>query len=269
VVKRRRNIQDDLPSADRTQALVLDKSGFLPDSGRVRKRIEKIYDHSLRSYRKGWVDPQVIVAKTARRMGVIPGEDPETYTLILMVIGTMSAYLLAQLTRERDCLMRYFWQLREEGKLVPDVQPPVETWPYLQDPRNRRRNGRLRYRDLMTAVLQAKFPYQKDEQKPENPLFPTFHEVMTSMAVRDFRCLGANALLVSRAEQVHAYLRSEFDKSGIVVDFSMVKTGKGLVLSSDPSAYAIGWLAWYTTDTLQKKIAREMKPLAEAAVPCA
>jgi len=202
-------------------------------------------------------------------MGVIPSEDPETYTLILMVIGVMSAYLLTRLTRERDCLSQYFWQLREEGRWGPGLHPPVEPWPCIPDPRNRRSGDRLRRRDLMTAFVHSKFPHQKDEQKPENPLFPTFHEVMTSMAVRDFRCLSANSLLVSRAEQLYEYLRSEFDKSGVVVDFATVKTEKGLVMSSDPYAYAIGWLAWYTTDTLQKRIAEEMKPLAEAAVRCA
>ena len=268
MVKRRGNIRDGLPSSDRTQELVIDKSGFLPDSGRMRKRIEKIYDNSLRSYRKGWVDPQVIVVKTAKRMGVIPSENPETYTLILMVIGVMSAYLLARLTRERNRLLLYFWQLREEGRWVPGLQPPVEPWLCIPDLRNRRRSGRLRRRDLMTEFVHSKFPHQKDVQKPENPLFPTFHEVMTSMAVRDFRCLGTNALLVSRAEKVYEYLRSEFDKSGVVMDFFTVKTERALVLSSDPYAYAISWLCWYTTDALQKRIADEMKPLAEAAIGC-
>ena len=44
-------------------------------------------------------------------------------------------------------------------------------------------------------------PRKKEEREDENPLFPTFHEVISTIATRDFRWLGANVSLIFRVEQ--------------------------------------------------------------------
>ena len=68
----------------------------------MRKNLAAIYDNAIKSYRKGTVNPDEVVAKTTRRLGVTANKDPETFTLILIVIGAMSAFLLARFTREKN-----------------------------------------------------------------------------------------------------------------------------------------------------------------------
>ena len=62
------------------------------------------------------------------------------------------------------------------------------------------------------------------------------------------------------------FLRTEFDKSGSVVDFDAVKNEQNLVLRKDPLTYAICWYTWHTTAALQKQIGGEMKPVVNASM---
>lgn len=264
--KQRRNIRDDLPTSDRTREIILDRTLFLPDTKRVRKTLSALYDEAIRCFRKGTIDPNEIVADTSRRMEISPDEDPETYALMLMVIGAMSKFLLLRLTRERDRLFIYFYQLREDERRVPSLKPSYERRSRVTRPIRRQKNEREIRSDMMNFYLRAGFSSRKVEPKPESLVFPTFHEVMNTLSTGNFKCLGANTQLVLRAEQLYDFLRNEFDKSGTVTDFVTVKTERNLVMSRDPYEYALCWYTWHTTVHLQKQISGEMKPLMEATI---
>lgn len=264
--KQRRNILDDLPTSARTREIILDNTHFLPDSKRVRKTLNAIYDQATRSFRKGRVDPNEIVVDTSKRMEISASNDPETYALILMVIGTMSAFLLSRLTREKERLFIYFYQLQEDEQQVPSLKFTHERRSRINQPIRRQKFDRESRSEIMSFCRGENFLSRKEEQKPENPMFPTFHEVIVTVSTRNFKYLGANTHLIYRAEMMYDFMQSEFDNSGTVVDFAAVKTERNLILSRNPYEYAICWYVWHTTAALQKKISGEMKPVVEAIV---
>ena len=98
--RKRKNVQDDLPSSDRTREILLDKSGFLQDTKRLRTKLDEIHRAAIRSYRNGIVDPREIVPKTARRIGITPDKNPRKYAILLMTVGIMSANLLQRTVQQ-------------------------------------------------------------------------------------------------------------------------------------------------------------------------
>ena len=269
MIKQGKDIRNNLPSLAKTQEMIFDRTFFLSDSKRVKKTLAAIYDKAARGFRKGTVDPNEIIAYTSRKMGISASDDSETYTLMLMVIGAMSKFLLSQLTRERDRLFLYFHQLQDDERRLPGFKPFNRKWSRPAPPIRQQKHERDIRHDMMNFFRHADFPSRKEEPNPENPMFPTFHEVITTMSTRNFKYLGANSQLVFRAEQLHDYLRNEFEESGTVADFATVKNENNLVLSRDPYTYAIDWYTWHTTADLQKKIACEMKPVMEPIVKSA
>lgn len=264
--KQRRNILDDLPTSARTREIIFDNTHFLPDSKRVRKTLTAIYKQATRSFRKGKVDPNEIVADTSRKMEISASDDPETYALMLMVIGTMCTCLLLRLTREKERLFIYFYQLQEDEQRVSCIKPTHEKRLRINQPIRKQKFDREIRSEMMNFCRDENFLSRKEKQKPENPMFPTFHEVIVTVSARNFKYMSANYRLIYRAEMMYDFMQSEFDNSGTVVDFAAVKNERNLVLSRNPYDYAICWYVWQTTTALQKKISGEMKPVVEAIV---
>jgi hypothetical protein len=260
---RNKCIHKTLPSFERTYEIFMNKSCVLPDSRKLKKRARVIYETAEQTIRKGIVKPHEVVAKTSERMGVRPEEAPETYTLILIIVGIMTATLLTRLARERERLSVYINQLMDQKTRRNNSSLSFE-----EGVRSRRMHRLMRYHRRFTdnqiphSLLQDT-PVD-DTPRPENPLFPMLEEVQNSLTAGDFRYLVDSPAPGRQIERVYYYLKDVFCESGTVADFDMTRTEQHLVLSLDPIGYAVGWYAWNTTVMLQNTIATGMKPVVEA-----
>jgi hypothetical protein len=95
----------------------------------------------------------------------------------------------------------------------------------------------------------------------ENPLWPTFVEVVASVTSSHLKELIRDPENQLHVEMIYEEIQLLFERSGIVPDFSEVKEMFDLNINENPVLYSVSWFVWHTISTLQKKINGEMKSI--------
>jgi hypothetical protein len=247
-----------LPSFGKTWKKIVDDTGFMLDSLKAKKTLTKIHYHACKSYQHS-INPDDVVKETAVRLGIQPDEDPEIFLFIMIVVGSMSSFLLSKIITESKRLEICIYQINGET----DQKPQMDYYQKRLFGSSPSRD-RLKCHDLYFEHRLAK--RRHDRYLPgiqhvgmENPLWPTFVEVVASVSSSHLKELMRDPEIQLHVEMIYEEIQLLFEKSGIVPDFSEVKEMLDLNMNENAVLYSVSWFVWHTISTLQKKINGEMK----------
>jgi len=248
-----------LPSFGKTWKRIVDDTGFLLDSRKAKKTLTKIHYHACKSYQNN-INPDDVVKETAVRLGVQPDEDPENFLFIMIVVGSMSSFLLSKIQTESKRLKICIHQITGEMNEKPPMDVFKKNLFESSSPRRRLKRHELYLEHhLATRRHDRYLPGSVRHVIMENPLWPRFEEVVASAMSSNLKELMRDPDIQFHVEMVYDEIQRLFEKSGIVPDFSEVKEMFDLTMNEDVVLYSVYWYVWHTIRTLQKKINGEMK----------
>ena len=245
---------EKLPSFGKTWKRIVDDTGFMLDSRKVKKTLAKIHYHACKSYRHS-INPDDVVKETAVRLGIQPDEDPENFLFIMIVVGSMSSFLLSKILADTKRLEIYIHQINGEMDEKPQMDYYQKRIFGSYSSRDRLKRHDLYFEHHLTKRRHDRYSADSVRHaETENPLWPTFREVVASVTSSNLKELMRDRDIQLHIEMFYEEIQLQFERSGIVPEFSEVKDMFDLNLNENAVLYSISWYVWHTISTLQKKI---------------